>query len=45
MLTSLQDLKRALVGEIGMSQELDSLSNQLFNGQLPTMWAGKAPQT
>lgn len=45
MLTSLKDLKRALLGEIGMSQELDSLSTQLFNGLLPVMWAARAPQT
>jgi len=45
MLSFLKDLKRALLGEIGMSQELDTLSNQLFNGMLPSMWAGKAPQT
>jgi dynein heavy chain len=42
---SLTDLKRALLGEIGMSQELDELANSLFNGQLPPMWASKAPQT
>jgi len=45
MLTSLKDLKRALLGEIGMSQELDVLSTQLFNGLLPAMWAARAPQT
>jgi dynein heavy chain len=45
MASSLKDLKRALKGIIGMSQELDSLSSQLFNGQLPVMWAKKAPLT
>jgi dynein heavy chain len=38
-------LKRALKGEIGMSQELDNLSNSLYNGFLPSIWARLAPQT
>jgi dynein heavy chain len=42
---SLYDLQRALNGEIGMSQELDDLSNSLFNGFLPDMWRILAPQT
>ena len=42
---SLFDLKRALLGEIGMSQELDELATSLFNGLLPPMWSVKAPQT
>jgi hypothetical protein len=33
--TSLADLKRALVGEIGMSESLDLLGVSLFNGYLP----------
>eukprot|EP00750_Incisomonas_marina_P009230 INCI15857.2.p1 GENE.INCI15857.2~~INCI15857.2.p1 ORF type:complete len:4529 (-),score=890.01 INCI15857.2:58-13644(-) len=45
MLTSLVDLKRALVGEIGMSESLDLLGVSLFNGYLPAMWARKAPKT
>jgi dynein heavy chain len=45
MHNSLFDLKRALLGEIGMSQELDELANSLFNGQLPPMWSRLAPQT
>jgi len=32
MRSSLADLKRALVGEIGMSQALDDLANCIFNG-------------
>ena len=40
---SLKDLKRALLGEIGMSQDLDTLSTQLFNGFLPALWARFAP--
>ena len=45
MHVSLFDLKRALLGEIGMSQDLDELANSLFNGFLPTMWSNLAPQT
>ena len=45
MYASLKDLKRALKGEIGMSQQLDELGSSLFNGFLPTMWAKLAPQT
>ncbi|CAD7925016.1 unnamed protein product [Amoebophrya sp. A120] len=45
MYASLKDLKRALKGEIGMSQALDELGSSLFNGFLPTMWAKLAPQT
>lgn len=42
---SLFDLKRALNGEIGMTQELDVLGNCFFNGFLPPDWARLAPQT
>jgi dynein heavy chain, axonemal len=42
---SLLDLQRALVGEIGMSDELDSLGDSLFNGFLPSMWRRLAPDT
>jgi len=45
MAVSLRDLKRALVGEIGMSDDLDKLSDALFNGQLPAMWMRWAPQS
>jgi dynein heavy chain len=45
MTLSLKDLQRALAGEIGMSQDLDEISNALFNGALPTQWAKKAPAT
>lgn len=41
--SSIADLKRALKGEIGMSQELDALGTACVNGQLPTMWAKLAP--
>ena len=43
--TTLNNLRRALKGEIGMSQELDDLSGALFNGFLPEAWARLAPQT
>merc|ERR1712054_147395 len=38
MAGSLQDLQRALVGEIGMSDDLDSIGTSLFNGFLPPSW-------
>lgn len=45
MFSNLADLKRALKGEIGMSQQLDELGTAIFNGQLPSAWAALAPQT
>jgi dynein heavy chain len=45
METSLVDLQRALVGEIGMSDELERLGSSLFNGFLPSMWRSLAPDT
>jgi dynein heavy chain, axonemal len=45
MAISLQDLQRALIGEIGMSDELDSLGDSLFNGFLPQIWRRLAPDT
>jgi len=45
MASSLQDLQRALIGEIGMSDELDSLGDNLYNGFLPNMWRRLAPAT
>ena len=45
MASSLQDLQRALIGEIGMSDELDSLGDSLFNGFIPRMWLKLAPDT
>jgi dynein heavy chain len=35
IVSSLKDLKRALVGEIGMSQALDDLASCMFNGFVP----------
>jgi len=45
MVGNLIDLKRAIKGEIGMSQDLDDLGTSLFNGFLPSMWSKLAPQT
>jgi dynein heavy chain len=45
MALSLIDLQRALIGEIGMSDELDSLGDSLFNGFLPAIWRRLAPDT
>jgi dynein heavy chain, axonemal len=45
MASSLLDLNRALVGEIGMSDELDSLGDSLYNGFLPNIWRRLAPDT
>ncbi|KAJ3299892.1 Dynein heavy chain 10, axonemal [Borealophlyctis nickersoniae] len=45
MASSLKDLRRALKGEIGMSAKLDELANSIFNGTLPNLWRGLAPQT
>ena len=45
MTGSLADLQRALVGEIGMSDELEKLGNALFNGFLPDVWRVLAPDT
>lgn len=35
---TLQDLLKALKGLVVMSQELEAMSNSLFNNQVPTMW-------
>jgi len=45
MRQSLIDLQRALLGEIGMSVELDSLASDLYNGFLPNLWRKYAPDT
>jgi dynein heavy chain len=45
MTSSLNELQKALKGETGMSQQLDELSQNLFNGQLPPGWRNLAPQT
>ena len=45
MARSLADLQKALVGEIGMSDSLDALGNDIFNGFLPGMFRRLAPDT
>ena len=45
MARSLADLQKALVGEIGMSDSLDSLGADIFNGFLPGMFRRLAPDT
>jgi len=45
MTKSLRQLKKALIGEIAMSNELDALGVCLFNGMLPDMWRKLTPQT
>ncbi|CAH0724307.1 unnamed protein product, partial [Brenthis ino] len=42
---TLTQLRKALAGEIGMDAVLDNVSNSLFNGQLPGVWRGLAPDT
>jgi dynein heavy chain len=37
--SSLIDLRKALVGEVVMSTELEAVANDVFNGMLPEMWA------
>jgi hypothetical protein len=43
MKASLNELKRALIGEVGMSSQLDDLASALFNGFIPPQWAKLAP--
>jgi len=45
MSKSLSQLKKAISGEIAMSNDLDGLGTDLFNGLLPTMWRKLTPQT
>jgi dynein heavy chain, axonemal len=45
MKQSLFTLKRALIGEIGMSTDLEEMSNQIFNGFVPSKWLSLAPAT
>jgi dynein heavy chain len=42
---SLVELQKALLGIVGMSNELDDLAEALFNGTLPSSWRRLAPQT
>jgi len=43
--SSLEDLVRALIGEIGMSDVLDALGDALFNGRFPDLYRKLAPDT
>lgn len=45
MRRTLEQLKKALAGEIGMDAVLDNVAYSLFNGQLPTAWRRLAPNT
>ncbi|KAH8046311.1 dynein light chain binding protein [Aureococcus anophagefferens] len=45
MAVTLSDLQRAFKGEIGMSDELDSLGVSLFNGFIPDGWKKLMPNT
>ena len=45
MRLSLQELVKALSGEIGMSQELDAIADALSRGHLPEVWKSAAPPT
>jgi len=45
MYSTLVDLKRAIVGEIGMTMELEALGTALFDGRPPDEWKAKSPQT
>ena len=38
MYRSLSELKKAIVGEVVMSQELDSVFGDLLNNMVPEMW-------
>jgi dynein heavy chain len=45
MLRTLNLLLKALVGEVGMSAELDEVGQALFNASIPPSWRTKAPRT
>ena len=39
---SLVDIKRAIAGEILLSQQLEAAANSIFDGKVPDMWAAKS---
>lgn len=45
MRRTLQQLQKALAGEIGMDSILDNVAYSLFNGHLPDAWRKLAPAT
>ena len=42
ILSSLRDIRKALKGEVVMTAELEVMGTQLFNNQVPDMWAKAA---
>ncbi|KAH8250122.1 hypothetical protein KR026_005577 [Drosophila bipectinata] len=42
---TLELLRKAIAGEIGMDNVLDNIANSLFNGLLPAAWSKLAPAT
>lgn len=45
MWKSLQQLKKALAGQMNFSFELEEINKQLYHGQIPTLWKTFSPQT
>ncbi|KAL7729890.1 hypothetical protein ACLKA6_014739 [Drosophila palustris] len=45
MKKTLELLRKAIAGEIGMDNVLDNVANSLFNGLLPVVWSKLAPAT
>lgn len=45
MAKSLATLRRALAGEVGMSNELEDLARSLYNGMIPDIWRRLSPAT
>ncbi|KAH8417458.1 hypothetical protein KR222_000260 [Zaprionus bogoriensis] len=45
MKKTLELLRKAIAGEIGMDNVLDNIANSLFNGLLPAVWSKLAPAT
>ena len=39
--SSLQDLLKAIKGLVVMSQQLETMSEKIFNNQVPELWASK----
>jgi len=45
MSKSLATLRRALAGEVGMSNDMEELSKSIYNGTLPELWRRFTPAT
>lgn len=41
MASSLKQVQKALVGDIGMTDELEKMADAIYNNQVPPMWAKK----